>query len=133
MAQYTLGGVAYSAPDKLGAGARARVIQALVGIGRQKYAEAVNIDVSLFGELKDPQALLAWCLENYPYDTVKVILEQTLKPITLSVMEGYDMATEEEVAAVLSFFGVNATGKTADAQSNADTGQATSETATANP
>ena len=134
MRTFTLGGAEFTAPEKIGAGARARITQALVSIARQKYVKAVDTDISLYGELKDPEALMTWCFTEYPYDTVVALLTNVLTPAgSVSVTEAYEAAEDQEVAAVISFFNVAASSKIGGGQNSTGSGAATSETATENP
>lgn len=97
---FLLGGNPYTAPDPIGAGIRARISQ-------------------ITGEIADEKKVPneTGLIKRYYYEYTLRLLEILLmpEPNSVSVKEAYDIATDEEVQDVMTFFQTGVTGKTKSA------------------
>lgn len=108
---FTLGGYSYTAPDPIGAGVRARISQITAEISDEKKIK------------NEPSEIIQRYYYDYSLRLLEIIL--TPEPNSVPIKESYDSATDEEVQAIMDFFGSSANGKTKSA-SNKTSGSANS-------
>jgi hypothetical protein len=115
---FQLGGYPFTAPEVIGVGIRARASQITTDISEERKIP------------NDPQQII----QRYFYDYSLKLLELILTPSenSPSVKDAYDIATDEEVQAIMGFFGQSANGKTTSAKSKAKGLQNSKRTAEAN-
>jgi hypothetical protein len=123
---FILGGFQYTAPQKIGAGHRARYAEEQMQLALESPEAEHILKLSDQYETKDLyQAALKAFTTGHPHKATLAILRSALTPAegSPSVEEGYDQAEDKEVQAVVDFFTVSLGGKTATAQSKTGGGK----------
>jgi hypothetical protein len=121
---WVLGGHQFTSLARVGAGHRARYAEQQMQAAIEAGGKSV-LDLATYEGRNDLGAIVQNYASMNPYKAMLSILETVLTPCegSPSVAEAYDLATEEEVQAVVDFFGGTSNDKTEPAQSKASAGK----------